>query len=59
MMDRESVMLSIERQQRRWEKDDAERRRVADQQYSKGVPKRVIADLFRQAAKRHKNLRDA
>jgi hypothetical protein len=56
-MDRESVMLSIEQQQRRWEKQDAERRKATDHQYSKGVTKRVLADLFREAAKRHKDLR--
>ena len=52
-MDRQSVMVSIERQQQRWDKDETEQRRASSKRYTRGIPKRDLYALFRQASRKH------
>jgi hypothetical protein len=46
-------MVSIERQQQRWDKDETEQRRASSKRYTRGIPKRDLYALFRQARRKH------
>jgi hypothetical protein len=55
-MDRQSVIASIERKQREWDRAEVEQRRACAKEHTQGTPKRKLHDLFREGQRRYEEL---